>query len=77
MVLDVLEHVEDQLGFVRRLTAKAAHRILHIGLDLSAQTILPGTRIVITPFRGGLPCHLATRTSLASAPSSASTADPR
>jgi len=38
--LDVLEHVEDYLGFLRSIRPLAQHTILHIPLDASVQSIL-------------------------------------
>jgi SAM-dependent methyltransferase len=40
LVLDVIEHVEDYFGFLRQLKAKSHHKIFHIPLDLSVQTLL-------------------------------------
>lgn len=40
LVIDVFEHVEDYMGFLRRLRSKATHFIFHIPLDLSAQTVI-------------------------------------
>ena len=40
LCIDVLEHVEDYIGFLRGLRGKATHTILHIPLDTSAQTVL-------------------------------------
>jgi SAM-dependent methyltransferase len=37
--LDVFEHVEDYLGFLRSLHALADHFIFHIPLDISAQSV--------------------------------------
>jgi len=39
LVIDVFEHVDDYLGFLRRLASKATQMIFHIPLDLSAQTV--------------------------------------
>jgi hypothetical protein len=39
LVMDVIEHLEDYYGFLRAIRGKAAHAILHIPLDLSAQTV--------------------------------------
>jgi len=39
LCLDVFEHVEDYLGFLRGLRGKAAHKIFHIPLDLSVQWV--------------------------------------
>ena len=40
LVMDVIEHLEDCLGFLRALQPKSRYKILHIPLDLSAQTVL-------------------------------------
>ena len=43
LAVDVFEHVEDYLGFLRQLHGIAGHKVLHIPLDLSVQTVLRGT----------------------------------
>lgn len=40
MAVDVLEHVEDYFGFLRKLRKKATYKIFHIPLDLSVQAVL-------------------------------------
>lgn len=40
LALDVIEHVEDYFSFLRQLKAKSHHKIFHIPLDLSVQTVL-------------------------------------
>lgn len=40
MAIDVLEHVEDYMGFLRKLKSKATFKIFHIPLDMSVQTVL-------------------------------------
>lgn len=40
LVLDVVEHVEDYLGFLQQLRPKGQYKILQVPLELSAQTIL-------------------------------------
>jgi SAM-dependent methyltransferase len=40
LCLDVVEHVEDYLGFLRRLRQKARYKLLHIPLDLAVQRLL-------------------------------------
>jgi hypothetical protein len=45
LAVDVFEHVEDYLGFLRKLKPKAKFKIFHIPLDLSVQTILRRTPI--------------------------------
>jgi cyclopropane fatty-acyl-phospholipid synthase-like methyltransferase len=42
LVIDVIEHVEDYIGFSRRLADHADHVVFHIPLDLSAQALLRG-----------------------------------
>jgi len=38
--LDIVEHVEDYLGFLRKLKGKARYKLLHIPLDLAVQRLL-------------------------------------
>jgi SAM-dependent methyltransferase len=45
MAIDVFEHVEDYLGFLRQMRGLARHKIFHIPLDLSVQTVLRGNPI--------------------------------
>ena len=40
LVYQLLEHVEDYLGFLKALRGRAAHKIFHIPLDLSVQSVL-------------------------------------
>jgi ubiquinone/menaquinone biosynthesis C-methylase UbiE len=40
MAIDVFEHVEDYLGFLKRLKPKGKYKIFHIPLDLSVQSVL-------------------------------------
>ncbi|MCK9352700.1 MAG: class I SAM-dependent methyltransferase [Gallionella sp.] len=40
MVLDVFEHVEDYIGFLRRLRDKAEYKIFHIPLDMSVMSVM-------------------------------------
>lgn len=42
LVIDVIEHVEDYIGFSRSLREHADHVVFHIPLDLSAQALLRG-----------------------------------
>src|SRR5262249_19547232 len=46
LCIDVFEHVEDYLGFLRRLGPKAMHKIFHIPLDLSVQWLWRSTPIM-------------------------------
>ncbi len=40
LVMDVVEHLEDYFSFLRAIGPKSAYKIIHIPLDLSAQTVL-------------------------------------
>jgi hypothetical protein len=40
LIIDLLEHLEDYYGFLRKLRPRAAHTIFHIPLDLSAYSVL-------------------------------------
>jgi SAM-dependent methyltransferase len=40
LVLDVIEHVEDYVGFLNAIRPKSELKIFHIPLDLSVQTVL-------------------------------------
>ena len=39
LAIDVIEHVDDYLGFLRALRGKGKYKIFHIPLDLSVQTV--------------------------------------
>ncbi len=40
LVLDVVEHVENYLGFLQQIRSKSVYKVFQIPLDLSAQTVL-------------------------------------
>ena len=40
LIMDVFEHVEDYVGFLKKCKGKAEYTVFHIPLDLSAQSIL-------------------------------------
>lgn len=46
MALDVFEHVEDYLGFLKNLQDKAEYKIFHIPLDMSALSVMRVTPIL-------------------------------
>ena len=46
MAIDVFEHVDDYLGFLRSLRAHGTHFAFHIPLDLSVQTVLRSSPIL-------------------------------
>jgi SAM-dependent methyltransferase len=43
LLLDVVEHVEDYIGFLRAMKPKSQYKIIQIPLDLSVQTVLRGS----------------------------------
>ena len=45
MAIDVFEHVEDYIGFLRKIKERGDYLIFHIPLDLSAQTVLRSSRL--------------------------------
>lgn len=40
LVIDVFEHVEDYIGFLKGIRTKAAYKMFHIPLDISVQRVL-------------------------------------
>ena len=40
LAIDVIEHVEDYISFIKKLKTFATFKIFHIPLDLSAQSVL-------------------------------------
>jgi 2-polyprenyl-3-methyl-5-hydroxy-6-metoxy-1,4-benzoquinol methylase len=40
LVMDVLEHIEDRLVFLRAIKPKAEYKLFHVSLNISVQTIL-------------------------------------
>jgi cyclopropane fatty-acyl-phospholipid synthase-like methyltransferase len=46
LVIDVIEHVEDYISFIKKLKPLGTFKIFHIPLDLSAQSILRAWPIV-------------------------------
>ncbi len=47
LCIDVFEHVENYLGFLRGLRGKATHKIFHVPLDLSVQWVLRSRPILL------------------------------
>jgi SAM-dependent methyltransferase len=46
LTIDVIEHVEDVFGFLRRLRPRGDYHIFHIPLDMSVSAILRGAPLV-------------------------------
>lgn len=42
LAIDVFEHVEDYMGFVRSLQSKATYKIFHVPLDITVESVLKG-----------------------------------
>jgi SAM-dependent methyltransferase len=53
MLIDVLEHLENPLEFLRRILPRARWFIFHIPLDLHAQGVLRSTPLVLARQRTG------------------------
>jgi hypothetical protein len=47
LAIDVLEHVEDYLGFLRELRVKGVHKIFRIPLNISMQSVLLKSRPIL------------------------------
>jgi cyclopropane fatty-acyl-phospholipid synthase-like methyltransferase len=60
LCIDVFEHVDDYFGFLRGLKSKATHAIFHIPLDISAQSVLRGGKLLRERRRVGH-IHMFTR----------------
>jgi hypothetical protein len=45
LCIDVFEHVEDYMGFIRRLRTKAQYKIFHIPLDISFLSLMHSSMI--------------------------------
>lgn len=43
LLMDVVEHVEDYVGFLRSVRDRSRHTVMHVPLDLSAQSVLRRT----------------------------------
>ena len=65
MAIDVLEHVDDYIGFLRRLKTKGKYKIFHIPLDLSVQTVLRCVPIAYVRRKGGHLHYFTKETALA------------
>ncbi|MEO6388120.1 MAG: class I SAM-dependent methyltransferase [Croceibacterium sp.] len=48
MAIDVFEHVDDYLGFIRAMKPRAEYKLFHIPLDLSAQGLMLGRSLMYT-----------------------------
>lgn len=48
MAIDVFEHVEDYMGFIRSMKPRAQWKLFHIPLDLSVQGLLRGKPLMVS-----------------------------
>ena len=46
LLIDLIEHLEDYYGFLKKLKTKSQYKLLHIPLDLSAQSVLRKNRLM-------------------------------
>jgi SAM-dependent methyltransferase len=65
LAIDVFEHVEDYLGFLRKLRSHAAVGVFHIPLDISVSAVLRPGRIIATRKRVGHLHYFTKETALA------------
>jgi SAM-dependent methyltransferase len=65
MAIDVIEHVEDYFGFLRKLRAKGTHKIFHIPLELSAQQVMRAKPLIEARRGVGHIHHFTKETALA------------
>jgi SAM-dependent methyltransferase len=59
LCMDVVEHVEDYLGFLKRIRGSAKYKVFHVPMDLSLQGILRGVPEAVRKSAGHL--HYFTR----------------
>ncbi len=45
MAIDVFEHVEDYIGFLRKLRGRGVYKLFHVPLDMNAQMVFRGEPI--------------------------------
>lgn len=65
MAIDVFEHVEDYVGFLRKFQAKGIYKVFHIPLDLSVRTVLCSSPILNNRASVGHIHHFTKDTALA------------
>jgi hypothetical protein len=65
MAIDVFEHIEDYLGFIRKLRAKGEYKVFHIPLDLSVQTVLRASPLRFVRKKSGHIHYFTMETALA------------
>ncbi len=53
LLIDVIEHVEDCIGFMRSLRARADHTIIHVPIEISLQSVVRRHRLMRSRERVG------------------------
>lgn len=53
LAIDVFEHVEDYMGFIRAVKSRATYKVFHVPLDLSVQGLLLGTGLPYARWKVG------------------------
>jgi SAM-dependent methyltransferase len=54
LLMDVIEHLEDHLGFLRAVHPRSDYKVLHIPLDISVRTVAAGELIAFRAAYGHL-----------------------
>lgn len=49
LMIDVFEHVEDYIGFIRKCGDKSEYKIYHIPLDITVSSVLRNKMIAVAP----------------------------
>ena len=65
LALDVFEHVEDYIGFLKKLKQKGNYFIFQIPLDISAQAVIRSSRIMASRDKSGHLHYFTKETALA------------
>jgi len=65
MAIDVIEHVDDYIAFLRKLKTRGMYKIFHIPLDLSVQTVLRVSPIFYSRLKAGHIHYFTKETALA------------
>lgn len=66
LVIDVIEHVENYIGFLRSLRNRATYKMFHIPLDISVQKVLLGKPLMKRRYNFGHIHYFTKETALAS-----------
>lgn len=64
MVIDVFEHVDDYIGFLKNCKRKASYKIFHIPLELTAMNMLSSTKLLSARNKFGHLHHFSKETAI-------------